>query len=121
MMLAGQANDAVLEAMRDSEQQHDTRSQMVLRALLNSRGQSAAGGARLKLVGLVTVRNSAQQVRFCLGALSQFVDAIVVLDDHSTDATVDIIREAAHEYRVEVLVTKVRRRPGLASSAPFGL
>ncbi|MEN6344190.1 MAG: glycosyltransferase [Armatimonadia bacterium] len=46
----------------------------------------------MKLTAGIRVRNGEPWAEECLGSLSRFVDAIVVLDDGSTDRTSDICR-----------------------------
>jgi len=62
--------------------------------------------AHSKIIGLVAVRNESIMIRQCLKALSLYTDAIIVLDDYSTDNTVEIIQSLAHECRIEKIITK---------------
>lgn len=57
-----------------------------------------------KVVGLVQVKNEQIFIQQCLKALSLYTDAIVVLDDASTDDTVDIVKSLATECKIEVLI-----------------
>lgn len=59
-----------------------------------------------KIVGLVPVRNEARRITFCLRALAIFTDSIIVLDDMSTDNTVDIVQGLAEECKIERIITK---------------
>jgi len=59
-----------------------------------------------KIVGLVAARNESYIIQQCLKALSQITDAIVFLDDNSTDNTVEKVREIAIQCRVERIITK---------------
>jgi hypothetical protein len=59
-----------------------------------------------KIVGLVPVRNEARRITFCLRALALFTDSIVVLDDMSTDDTVDVVRSLSSDCKVERIITK---------------
>lgn len=68
-----------------------------------------------KIIGLVPVRNENIFITQCLKALSLHTDAIVVLDDCSTDNTVDIIESLAKECRVKKIIRKTqwyRDEPG---------
>jgi len=60
-----------------------------------------------KLVALVPVRDEAHLLPSCLRALVPLVDAIVVLDDCSTDGSGDVARALARECKVE----RVARTP----------
>lgn len=59
-----------------------------------------------KLVGLMPVRNEAEIVGQALKALSRLTDAIIVLDDASTDTTLEIIRSLRKECSIEKVLTK---------------
>jgi len=68
-----------------------------------------------KLVGLVPVRNERVMIAQCLKALSKYTDAIVILDDCSTDETVDIIESLAQDCNVARIIKKDtwhRNEPG---------
>ena len=56
-------------------------------------------GQGSKIVGLVPVRNEARRIAFCLRALAFFTDSIIVLDDMSTDDTIDMVKGLAEECR----------------------
>lgn len=59
-----------------------------------------------KIVGLVAVHNEAGFIKHCLQALSQYTDAIVVLDDVSADDTLAVIGSIANECNVERVIRK---------------
>lgn len=59
-----------------------------------------------KIVGLLAVRNERIFIEQCLRALSLYTDAIVVLDDASTDDTVAIIESLAQECKVQKIIRK---------------
>jgi len=61
-----------------------------------------------KIVGLVPARNEAARIGFCLRALAQYTDAIVFLDDFSTDDTLDVVKSLAEECGVEEILFKDR-------------
>ncbi|PKN03213.1 hypothetical protein CVU75_03410 [Candidatus Dependentiae bacterium HGW-Dependentiae-1] len=68
-----------------------------------------------KIVGLVPVRNEEQYIDQCLRALALYTDAIVVLDDASTDNTVAIVESVAQECHIERIIKKqiwFRDEPG---------
>jgi glycosyltransferase involved in cell wall biosynthesis len=68
-----------------------------------------------KIVGLVPVRNENQYIDQCLRALALYTDAIVVLDDASTDNTVAIVESLAKECKIERFIKKTvwfRDEPG---------
>lgn len=68
-----------------------------------------------KIVGLVPVRNEAALIGQCLKCLSCFTDAIVVLDDASTDETVEIVKSLARECNIKRIIEKkkwYRDEPG---------
>jgi glycosyltransferase involved in cell wall biosynthesis len=60
----------------------------------------------IKIVGLVPVRNEAIFVGNCLRALAAHTDAIIVLDDVSTDGTLDIVKSLVKECRIERIIEK---------------
>lgn len=59
-----------------------------------------------KIVGLVPVRNEAAYIDQCLRALACYTDAIVVLDDASTDTTIEIVQALAKSCAIERIITK---------------
>lgn len=59
-----------------------------------------------KIIGLLPARNEEGQIGFALQALSKFTDAIVYLDDCSTDNTVQIVRGLSENCRVEEIIEK---------------
>jgi FkbM family methyltransferase len=68
-----------------------------------------------KIVGLVAARNEENIIGQCLRLLSQFTDAIVYLDDCSTDSSVAVVQSLAEQCRVERIITKdrwLRDEPG---------
>jgi len=64
------------------------------------------GGRPAKIVGLVPARNEEARIEFCLRALAQFTDAIVYLDDCSTDQTAARVEQIAQNCRVERILRK---------------
>ncbi len=68
-----------------------------------------------KIVGLVPIRNEQIIIAQCLKTLSLYTDAIIVLDDCSTDNTVKIVESLAQKYNVERIIKKefwYRDEPG---------
>lgn len=59
-----------------------------------------------RIIGLVPARNEEDKVEFALRALSKFTDAIVFLDDCSTDGTVQVVRDLSEACRVEKIIEK---------------
>lgn len=59
-----------------------------------------------KIVGLMPARNEGSKINFALKALSPHCDAIVYLDDHSTDDTLDRVRSIQEECKIERILTK---------------
>lgn len=57
-----------------------------------------------KIVAMVQVRNEQILLRQCLLALSCYTDAIVILDDASTDATLEIIQSLVDECKIESII-----------------
>jgi len=57
-----------------------------------------------KIVALVEVRNVARASPFFFRALAEFVDATVVLDDHSDDETVALLQRHWKEWKVERVI-----------------
>jgi len=71
--------------------------------------------AQSKIVGLVPARNESPIIQQCLRALALYTDAIVYLDDASTDDTLDKVRSVAQECNVEKIIAKevwYRDEPG---------
>lgn len=67
---------------------------------------SLAQATTPKIVGLIPVRNESPIIEQCLRALALYTDAIVCLDDASTDNTLEIIRSLADKYHIERIITK---------------
>ncbi|MCE5187550.1 MAG: glycosyltransferase [Planctomycetaceae bacterium] len=70
---------------------------------------------KFKIVGLVAARNEENIIAQCIRMLSKFTDAIVFLDDCSTDNTLRIVQSLGAECKVERVLTKdqwVRDEPG---------
>lgn len=68
-----------------------------------------------RIIGLLPARNEEEKIGFALQALSKFTDAIVFLDDCSTDKTVQVVRELSEVCRVEKIIEKpawYRDEPG---------
>jgi FkbM family methyltransferase len=68
-----------------------------------------------KIVGLVGVRNEEIMIEQFLRALSLYADAIIILDDASTDNTVQIIESLQTDCKVEKIIKKnswFRDEPG---------
>src|SRR5581483_7958176 len=59
-----------------------------------------------KIVGLIAVHNEAALIKQCLKAMSVYTDAIVVLDDVSSDNSLEIIESVAHECNIEKVIKK---------------
>ena len=59
-----------------------------------------------KIVALIPVRNESQHIDFCLRAIAKFADAICVLDDASSDKTIQIVESLAVQCRVDRIVRK---------------
>src|ERR1700722_5907120 len=57
-----------------------------------------------KIVAMMQVRNEQILLRQCLLALSCYTDAIVILDDASTDSTLEIIQSLADECKIESII-----------------
>lgn len=57
-----------------------------------------------KIVGMVQVRNERIFIEQCLRALSLYTDAIVILDDASTDETLAIIKSLAETCNIEKII-----------------
>lgn len=68
-----------------------------------------------KFVGLVPVRNEEIMLAQCLKALAKYTDAIILLDDFSTDQTVAIAEALVQECNIERIIKKktwYRDEPG---------
>jgi glycosyltransferase involved in cell wall biosynthesis len=68
-----------------------------------------------RIVGLIPARNEENNIGFALRALAKFTDAIVFLDDCSTDKTVQVVKGLSQECRVEKIIEKAswyRDEPG---------
>jgi len=61
-----------------------------------------------RIVGLVPARNEEAIIEQCLKSLSQFTDAIVFLDDASTDSTLEVVKRISQECKVETIIEKKR-------------
>ncbi|MCK5633252.1 glycosyltransferase family 2 protein [bacterium] len=59
-----------------------------------------------KIVGIMRIKNEAQIIEQCLRALSIYTDAIVIIDDKSTDNTIEIIKTLAQECNIEKIIIK---------------
>ena len=71
--------------------------------------------AEPKIVGLIPSRNESPIIEQCLRALSLYTDAIVCLDDASTDNTLEIVKSLAEECNIEKIIAKekwYRDEPG---------
>ena len=68
-----------------------------------------------RIIGLLPARNEEDKIEFALKALAKFTDAIVFLDDCSTDKTVQVVRGLSAVCRVEKIIEKTvwhRDEPG---------
>jgi glycosyltransferase involved in cell wall biosynthesis len=72
-------------------------------------GRSAASRPS-RIVGLVPARNEEHVIAQCLRALSMHTEAIVFLDDASTDGTLGIVESLAGECRIERIIRKKKWR-----------
>ncbi len=61
-----------------------------------------------KIVGLLPARNEGAKIQFALRALAQHTDAIVYLDDCSTDDTLHQVEACRQPCRIERVITKDR-------------
>lgn len=59
-----------------------------------------------KIVGLIAARNEAPFIKNCIKALALYSDAIVFLDDVSTDETLAIAKSLEHECHIEKFIEK---------------
>ncbi len=57
-----------------------------------------------KLTAVIIAKNEEEQIRKCLDSLKSFVDEIVVVDDCSTDKTVDICKS----YGAKVVISELK-------------
>ena len=60
----------------------------------------------VKIVGLVPVRNEEILIGNCLRALAAYTDAIVVLDDVSTDNTLNVVKSLSEECNIARIIEK---------------
>lgn len=68
-----------------------------------------------KIVGLIPARNEKHIISQCLRALAMFTDAIVYLDDASTDESLQIVESLRSECNIEKIIRKnewLRDEPG---------
>lgn len=68
-----------------------------------------------KIVALLPIRNEQIMITQCLKALKLYADAIIILDDYSTDNTLEIVASLTKECKVEKIITKsswYRDEPG---------
>lgn len=92
------------------------RVKIFLLSLICATSMHAQSTTTPKIIGLVPMRNEATIAEQCLRALAVYADAIIVLDDASTDGTVALLErlatelpivqiikndESAHEYKIE--------------------
>lgn len=52
------------------------------------------------------VRNEEAMIFDCLASIRDVVDEIIIIDTGSTDRTIDIIKEATHDYKCHVVIYK---------------
>jgi len=71
--------------------------------------QQGDEGHKHLVIALVRMRNSARSLRHFLRALSMFVHRIIILDDGSVDASLQIAEGAAEEFRVASVLRKQER------------
>ncbi len=57
-----------------------------------------------KIVGLIQIRNEETYIKQCLDCLIPYVDALVILDDASTDETVNIIKTLKKSLPIKVII-----------------
>lgn len=72
-------------------------------------------GRPLKIIGLVTMRNESSIVKQCLKSLAKVTDSIIVLDDASTDNSIEICQQLKKECCIEHIIRKqewFRDEPG---------
>lgn len=73
---------------------------------VSSANQASERDRQQKIIGLVPARNEKNIIAQCLRALALFTDAIVYLDDASTDETPDIVESLAKELGIERILRK---------------
>lgn len=61
---------------------------------------------RIKIVGLIAARNEEPFIKNCIKALAVYTDAIVFLDDVSTDNTLQVAKSLAEECHIEKFIEK---------------
>lgn len=64
------------------------------------------GYKKPKIIGLIAARNESQMIKNSLKAMAVFTDAIVYLDDVSTDNTLEIVKSLAQECHIEKIIQK---------------
>lgn len=62
--------------------------------------------SHIKIVGLIAARNEAPFIKNCIKALAVYTDAIVFLDDVSTDETLTIAKSLADECHIQTFIEK---------------
>ncbi len=70
---------------------------------------------KTKIVGLMPARNEENIIANALRAMSKITDAIVYLDDYSTDSTLELVKSLKDECNIESILTKdswFRDEPG---------
>ncbi len=76
---------------------------------------SSFAETKLKIIGLIPLRNEEIFIPQCLRGLSMLVDEIIILDDVSTDGSVPLIESLAKECKVTEIIRKktwFRDEPG---------
>ena len=66
----------------------------------------AAEMSKSKIIGLIPMRNEEIMIEQCLRGLSRITDAIIILNDASTDNSVAIIESLAKECNVIEIIHK---------------
>ncbi len=61
---------------------------------------------KTKVVGLMPARNEENIIANALRAMAKITDAIVYLDDNSTDLTLEIVKSLKDECNIETIITK---------------
>jgi len=59
-----------------------------------------------KIIGLMQVRNEAPIIEMALRAMAVYTDSIIVLDDNSSDNSVEIIKSLAKELNIEKIIER---------------